>query len=60
MEELLNQELLNNEKIINRLIKKSDAQIELINAFTQWFLYHHMDFDINIKNKIDKLQECEG
>ena len=45
-----------NEKITKRL----NAQIDLINAFTQWFLYHHMDFDINIKNKIDKLQECEG
>ena len=38
--------------------KELQLAYDLINAFTQWFLYHHMDFNTDIQNKIERLEEC--
>lgn len=38
--------------------KELQLAYDLINAFTQWFLYHHMPFNDDISDKIEKLENA--
>ena len=36
---------------------KLDKACKLINAFMQWFLYHHLDYGEDVKRAIEEFSE---
>ena len=39
--------------------QKLNLAYDLINAFTQWFMYHHLDLSDDIKIKMDNFFDYE-
>ena len=39
--------------------KKLNLAYDVINAFMQWFLYHHLDYGEDVRIKIEKFFDCE-